>query len=115
METTITTILIALITTLGGSAAWRYYEKKLSFRLQSKRIDEMEEIMHITDLKKRIEKLELLLADAKVEKDDLRDEVVKLTAEHAALKTEVEYLMKENKLLRAHLIPETSKTRKKMK
>ena len=110
---TFATVLVTLITVLGSGAAWRYYEKKLSFRLQEKKIEEIEDTMHITDLRKRIEKLEKLLEDAKDEKDTLRSQLIKLSSETAAMRTELEYLIKENKLLRAIISPIKKKSKKK--
>lgn len=110
---TLATVFITLITVLGSSAAWKYYEKKLSYKLQAKKIEEIEDTMHITDLRKRIEKLEKLLEEAKEEKDDLRNEIVKLTSETSAMKTELEYLLKENKLLRDLVSPHKKPRRRK--
>ena len=106
---TIATVFITLITVLGSSAAWKYYEKKLSYRLQEKKLEEIEDTMHITDLRKRIEKLEKLLEMASEEKDDLRNEIIKLTAATSTMKTELEYLLKENKLLRDIVAPHVKK------
>lgn len=109
---TLSTILITLITVLGGNAAWKYYEKRLTFKLEQKRIDNKEDAMHVNDLRSRIEKLEKLLEEAKEEKDELREEIVKLTAETAAMKTELEYLAKENELLRQLIGAPKSKPKK---
>jgi peptidoglycan hydrolase CwlO-like protein len=94
-------VLITAITVLGGTGAWRYYEK----RALNKERDE-EFIRH--DCKDRISKLEGLLEAAGKEKDELRMMVLELTKEVAALGVKVEYLTKENdKLEKA--IPKTKK------
>ena len=85
-------VLITAITVLGGSGAWRYYEKRA---LNKERDDEF--IRH--DSKDRISKLEGLLESASKEKDDLRMMVLNLTKEVAALSVKVEYLTKENEEL----------------
>ena len=85
-------VLITAITVLGGSAAWRFYEK----RADHKERDE-DFIRH--DCKDRISKLEALLAESAKEKDSLRDMVLALTKEVAALSVKVEYLTKENEKL----------------
>ena len=85
-------VLITAITVLGGASAFRYYEK----RAQKKEKDD-EFIRH--DCKDRISKLEALLVEAGKEKDSLRDMVLALTKEVAALSVKVEYLTKENEKL----------------
>jgi uncharacterized coiled-coil protein SlyX len=85
-------VLITAITVLGGTGAWRYYEK----RADHKERDE-DFIRH--DCKDRISKLEALLAESSKEKDSLRDMVLALTKEVAALSVKVEYLTKENEKL----------------
>jgi peptidoglycan hydrolase CwlO-like protein len=82
-------VLITAITVLGGASAFRFYEK----RAQRKEKDE-EFIRH--DCKDRISKLEGLLEAAGREKDELRNMVLALTKEVAALSVKVEYLTKEN-------------------
>ena len=82
-------VLITAITVLGGTTAFRYYEK----RAMRKERDE-EFIRH--DCKDRITKLETLLVESSKEKDELRSMVLALTKEVAALSVKVEYLTKEN-------------------
>jgi len=86
------TVLITLVTVLGGTGAWRYYEK----RAMAKERDE-DFIRH--DCKDRIAKLEALLESAAKEKDELRNMVLSLTKEVAALTVKVEYLTRENEEL----------------
>ncbi len=85
-------VLITAITVLGGTGAWRYYEK----RALNKEKDE-DFIRH--DCKDRITKLEALLESSSKEKDDLRSMVLNLTRDVAALTVKVEYLTKENETL----------------
>ena len=85
-------VLITAVTILGGGSAWRYYER----RAMHKEKDE-DFIRH--DCKDRISKLEALLESAGKEKDDLRQLVLNLTKEVAALGVKVEYLTKENDAL----------------
>jgi peptidoglycan hydrolase CwlO-like protein len=88
-------VVITAITVLGGTTAFRFYEK----RAMRKEKDE-EFIRH--DCKDRITKLETLLQESSKEKDELRSMVLALTKEVAALSVKVEYLTKENdKLERA--------------
>jgi hypothetical protein len=82
-------VLITAISVLGGTTAFRFYEK----RAMRKERDE-EFIRH--DCKDRISKLEGLLEAASKEKDELRNMVLELTKEVAALSVKVEFLTKEN-------------------
>ena len=94
-------VIITAITVLGGTGAWRYYEKRA---LNKERDDEF--IRH--DCKDRISKLEGLLEAAGREKDELRNMVLALTKEVAALGVKVEFLTKENDKLEKAL-PKTKK------
>ena len=94
-------VIITAITVLGGTGAWRYYEKRA---LSKDRDDEF--IRH--DCKDRISKLEGLLEAAAKEKDELRSMVLALTKEVAALTVKVEFLTKENDKLEKAL-PKTRK------
>jgi len=83
-QTNMWSVLITAITVLGGTSAFRYYEK----RAMRKERDE-EFIRH--DCKDRIAKLETLLENASKEKDELRSMVLELTKEVAALRVKVEF------------------------
>ena len=95
-------VIITAITVLGGTTAFRFYEK----RAMRKERDE-EFIRH--DCKDRITKLETLLQESSKEKDELRSMVLALTKEVAALSVKVEYLTKENDKLEKS-IPKRKKT-----
>lgn len=89
-------VLITAITVLSGTTAFRFYEK----RAQRREKDD-EFIKH--DCKDRISKLEALLEASSKEKDDLRNMVLALTKEVAALSVKVEFLTKENDKLEKSL------------
>jgi hypothetical protein len=82
------TVLITAITVLGGSTAFRYYEKRAIHR-------ERDEDFIRHDCKDRISKLEALLSESAKEKDEMRQLILKLTAEVAELRTKVEFLQKQ--------------------
>lgn len=94
-------VLITAITVLGGTTAFRFYEKRA---MRKERDDEF--IRH--DCKDRISKLEALLESSSKEKDELRNMVLSLTKEVAALSVKVEFLTKENDKLEKAL-PKTKK------
>jgi peptidoglycan hydrolase CwlO-like protein len=83
------TVIVTLVTVLGGASAWRYYERRA---MHKERDDDF--IRH--DCKDRISKLEALLEQSAKEKDELRNMVLALTKEVAALSVKVEFLTKEN-------------------
>jgi hypothetical protein len=82
------TVLITAITVLGGSTAFRFYEKRAIHR-------ERDEDFIRHDCKDRISKLEALLSESAKEKDEMRQLILKLTAEVAELRTKVEFLQKQ--------------------
>jgi hypothetical protein len=84
MDSNLWSVLITAITVLGGTSAFRYYEKRAMHR---ERDDDF--IRH--DCKDRISKLEFLLESASKEKDDLRKLVLELTKEVAELRVKVEF------------------------
>ena len=92
MDNNIFSVLITAITVLGGASAWRFYEK----RADRKEKDE-EFIRH--DCRDRIAKLEALLVQSSIEKDELRKMVLDMTARVAELTVKVDYLTKENEKL----------------
>jgi hypothetical protein len=94
-------VLITLITVLGGSAAWRFYEKRAMHR---ERDDDF--IRH--DCRDRIAKLEALLLASSQEKDNMRQTILELTEKVAQLTVKVEYLQKENSELMASMLHRNS-------
>jgi hypothetical protein len=96
-QNNIWSVLITALTVLGGTSAFRYYEK----RAMRKERDE-EFIRH--DCKDRISKLEILLENSSKEKDEMRSTILKLTEQVAALAVKVEYLQKENAELYKNMI-----------
>jgi peptidoglycan hydrolase CwlO-like protein len=85
-------VIITAITVLGGTTAFRFYEKRA---MRKERDDEF--IRH--DCKDRIAKLEALLTQSSKEKDEMRNMILDLTKQVAALSVKVEYLTKENEEL----------------
>lgn len=92
MTESIYTVIIAIITVLGSAGAWRYYEKKAQLKKE-------EDDFIRDDCRDRILKLEALLQKSSDEKDELRETVLKLTKEVAALHVKVDFLEKENRRL----------------
>ena len=84
-QTNMWSVLITAITVLGGTSAFRFYEKRAMHR---ERDDEF--IRH--DCKDRIAKLEALLERSSQEKDEMRAQILELVSEVAQLRTEIKYL-----------------------
>ena len=78
-------VLITAITVLGGTTAFRFYEKRSMHR-------ERDEDFIRHDCKDRISKLEALLEKSSQEKDEMRAQILDLVSEVAALRTEIKYL-----------------------
>lgn len=78
-------VVITAITVLGGTTAFRFYEKRA---MRKERDDEF--IRH--DCKDRITKLEALLEKSAQEKDEMCKQILDLVAEVASLRTEIKYL-----------------------
>ena len=83
------TVIITLITILGSTSAWKYYEK----RAEVKRDDDN---FVKQDCRERIAKLEVLLKESSEEKDKMRETILALTEKVSALSVRVEFLQKEN-------------------
>jgi septal ring factor EnvC (AmiA/AmiB activator) len=85
------TLLITVITVLGSTTAFRYYEKRA---MHKERDDDF--IRH--DCKDRISKLEALLEESSREKDEMRKQILELVSEVASLRTEIKYLNNKRSL-----------------
>jgi septal ring factor EnvC (AmiA/AmiB activator) len=90
-------VLITLITVLGGSAAWRFYEKRAIRK-------ERDEDFIRNDCRDRIAKLEALLSASSQEKDNMRATILDLTEKLAQLTVKVEFLQKENAELMSQIL-----------
>ena len=90
-EQSIWSAVITLVTVLGGTSAWRFYEKRAL-----KREKDEEFIRH--DCKDRISKLEALLENSSKEKDEMRQTILRLTEQVAALSVKVDFLQKGNNI-----------------
>lgn len=85
-------VLITIITILGGTTVWGFFEKRARNR-------ERDAEFIRNDCRDRIAKLEALLKEGSKEKDEMRELILKLTSEVAELRVKVEYLTTENEQL----------------
>ncbi len=95
-------VLVTALTVLGGTAAWRFYEKRA---MRKEKDDDF--IRH--DCKDRIAKLEALLAASSREKDEMRSMILDLTRQVAELRVTVDFLRTENDKLVKKSRPKTIK------
>jgi len=98
--------LTEIVTIIGGvlgtAGIWKFAEARIKVKAELKKeeIENNDGNQYRDDLKKRVTKMEELLADSAKEKDELRSLVLKLTEEVASLRTKVEFLEKENEILK---------------
>lgn len=102
MDNSIVQIIITIIGVLGSGAVWKYLEARLKTKSQDKKEQHQnsDSVQYRDDLKHRVRNLEALLSQNGEEKDQLREQVLALTAEVNALRVKVEFLEKENDRLK---------------
>lgn len=99
----ITQIIITLATVAGSAGIWKFLEARIKARSEDRKIDlqNNDGVQYRDDLKHRVRNLEQLLSQSSSEKDELRNQVLKLTEEVSALRIKVEFLEKENEILKS--------------
>jgi len=103
MDNSILQIVLTVIGVLGSGAVWKYLEARLKTKSQEKKVEleNSDSVQYRDDLKHRVRNLEALLSQNGEEKDQLREQVLALTAEVNALRVKVEFLEKENDRLKS--------------
>lgn len=96
----VTTVLVTMMTVLFSAGAWKFYEKRIKLKTELEREDRTDQNMYRDDLRDRVRRLEQLLTDSALEKDEMRSQILSLTKEVSALHVKVEYLEKENQRLK---------------
>jgi hypothetical protein len=95
-QPTIITVLVTLITVLGSTTAWNYYEKRLLMKEREESQRDRERSEYKDDLRERVAVLEAKLEKSEQDKKTLQEEMLRLVEKIAALSVEVEFLRKEN-------------------
>ena len=95
-------ILITVVGVLGSASIWKYMEARLKAKTEERKteLENNDGVQYRDDLKDRVRNLESLLAQSADEKDELRENVLKLTAEVHELRVKVDFLSKENERLK---------------
>jgi predicted nuclease with TOPRIM domain len=98
----ITQIIITVATVAGSAGIWKFFEARLRVKAEEKKseIENNDGVQYRDDLKNRVRNLESLLATSADEKDELRNQVLALTAEVHALRVKVDFLSRENERLK---------------
>jgi len=88
------TIIVTIITTLGGAKAWEYYQKRLELNREGEREDKENALMFRDDLRERVAVLEEKLESSRRDKEDLLNSLAELKMSLAEFKTRIEFLEK---------------------
>ena len=96
----ITTIIVTLITVLTSAGAWKFYENRMKIKAETDMSEKKEQNLYRDDLRDRVKKLEKLLEQSSIEKDEMRNQILSLTKEVSELRTKVSFLEKENERLK---------------
>jgi uncharacterized protein HemX len=95
-------ILVTVVTVAGSGAAFQFYTNRMKLKAEMDKdtVQNSDGVQYRDDLKNRVRNLESLLAQSADEKDELRTKILQLTEEVSTLRVKVEYLEKENQLLK---------------
>lgn len=98
-----TQILVTVITVAGSTGIWQFISMRYKEMKEKEKFDTLNSdgVQYRDDLKARVRNLESLLAQSSTEKDEMRQQVLQLTAEVHALRVKVDFLEKENQRLRS--------------
>lgn len=98
----LTEIIITIITVAGSTGIWQFISQRYKSKMEEQKFDKVNSdgMQYRDDLKARVRNMESLLAKSANEKDDMRQQVLALTAEVHALRVKVEFLEKENERLK---------------
>ncbi len=93
---TTTAAIVAVVTGAMSAGAFKFYEFMLKQKREVQKEEKAEQALYRDDLIKRVEKLE-------EERDDNLQKIIDLMTEVAGLKVEVDYVKRENELLKLKL------------
>ena len=93
---TIAAIVTCLITGLLSAGGWKFYEAVLRQKADQRKEEKNERLAYRDDLIKRVEKLE-------EDKDGCMEVLGELKTEFAAMKVKVQFIEKENEILKLQL------------
>ena len=82
------TIIITVLSVLGGAGSWKFYEFLIRNKRDKQKEDKSEQNIYRDDLMARVERLEK-------DKNEQTEELMKVKVEAAGLKMKVEFLERE--------------------
>jgi hypothetical protein len=95
-----TTIIVTVVTVLGSTGAWTYYQNKLKLNYDTKKEDKSEQNLYRDDLRERVTILETKLDEERFAKQKTTEEVIELRTKLTEYKIRLEFLEKENERLK---------------
>ena len=95
-----TTIIITVVTVLGSTGAWTYYQNRLKLKYQSQKEDKSDQNLYRDDLRERVAVLEEKLEQERSQKEKTSQELVKVMTQLTEYKVRLEFLEKENERLK---------------
>jgi hypothetical protein len=95
-----TTIIITVVTVLGSTGAWTYYQNRLKLKYQSAKEDKSDQNLYRDDLRERVAVLEERLEQERTAKETTTKEVIELRTKLTEYKVRLEFLEKENERLK---------------
>jgi len=90
---TTTAAIVAAVTGLVSAGAFKFYEFMIKQKREKQVEEKAEQTLYRDDLIKRVEKLEQ-------ERDEHLQQIIDLMTEVAGLKVEVDYVKRENEILK---------------
>lgn len=95
-----TTIIITVVTVLGSTGAWTYYQNRLKLKYQSQKEDKSDQNLYRDDLRERVAVLEEKLEQERSQKEKTTQELTKVMTQLTEYKVRLEFLEKENERLK---------------
>lgn len=99
----LSSVLVTAITVLGSTAAWNFYEKRMRLKHKEDQEENRQLYLFRDDLRERVAVLESKLEAAYKDREELQNEIRQLAEQTAAMRVEIDFLRKENELLRKQL------------
>tara|TARA_A100000172_G_scaffold80160_1_gene68935 strand:+ start:55 stop:360 length:306 start_codon:yes stop_codon:yes gene_type:complete len=90
---TTTAAIVAAVTGVFSAGAFKFYEFMLKQKREKQVEEKAEQTLYRDDLIKRVEKLE-------IERDEHLQQIIDLMTDIAGLKVEVDYVKRENEILK---------------
>ena len=95
-----TTIIITVVTVLGSTGAWTYYQNRLKLKYQSQKEDKTDQNLYRDDLRERVAVLEEKLEQERNQKEKTTHELAQVMTQLTEYKVRLEFLEKENERLK---------------